>query len=54
MQVKHLKAKVRDQQGVAVVDLDGEINAFSEQELNARRISRGEMARTRWRFRTIR
>ncbi len=35
MQAKHLKATVRDERGVAVVDLDGEINAFSEQELNA-------------------
>ena len=35
MQVKHLKANVRNERGVAVIDLDGEINAFSEQELNA-------------------
>ena len=35
MQAKHLKANVRDEGGVVVIDLDGEINAFSEQELNA-------------------
>ena len=35
MQAKHLKANVRNQGGVAVIDLDGEINAFSEQALNA-------------------
>ena len=36
MQAKHhLKASVREERGVAVIDLDGEINAFSEDELNA-------------------
>ena len=35
MQVKHLKANVRNEREVPVIDLDGEINAFSEEELNA-------------------
>ncbi len=34
MQAKHLRANVRNESGVAVIDLDGEINALSEQELN--------------------
>ena len=35
MQAKHLKANVRNDRGVAVIDLDGEINSFSEEELNS-------------------
>ena len=35
MQAKHLKANVRNERGIAVIDLEGEINSFSEQELNA-------------------
>ncbi len=34
MQAKHLKANVRSEGGAVVIDLDGEINAFSEAELN--------------------
>jgi anti-anti-sigma factor len=31
---RHLKAKVRHKSGVAIVDLQGEINAFAEDALN--------------------
>jgi anti-anti-sigma factor len=34
MQMKQLEAKVRHQDGVAIIDMQGEIDAFGEQELN--------------------
>ena len=35
MATKHLEATVRHQEGAAVIDLSGEINAFAEHALNA-------------------
>jgi anti-sigma B factor antagonist len=35
MPVKKLEAHIRDQPGVAIIDLHGEINAFGEEVLNA-------------------
>ena len=35
MAVRHLNVKVRQQSGVAVLDLMGEINGFAEEALNA-------------------
>jgi anti-anti-sigma factor len=35
MAVRHLEAEVRQERGVAVLDLTGEINGFAEEALNA-------------------
>ena len=35
MAVRHLEAEVRQEPGVAVLDLTGEINGFAEEALNA-------------------
>jgi hypothetical protein len=35
MPAKHLEASVRHLAGAAVIDLDGEINSFGEETLNA-------------------
>ena len=35
MRAKHLEAKVRRQPGVAVIDLNGEINGFAQEALDA-------------------
>ena len=34
MPMRQLEANVRDQDGIAILDLHGEINAFAENELN--------------------
>jgi anti-anti-sigma factor len=35
MAVRHLEAEVRQERGIAVLDLRGEINGFAEEALNA-------------------